>query len=146
MTLCERIMEYRNQNNQYAVFMGIKTTELLPGYAKGEMDVQSKFENAIGSVHGGCLFTLADTIGGAAAASYGNRMTTNSGSFYYLAAAIHVNKLYAEAKEVKHGKKICVYDVEITDEAGKLIAKGTFSYYNLGGRLLEEGEDSQEKE
>lgn len=136
MVSCEQIMEYRNKNNSFAILLGIKTVELKAGYARGELEVRKEFENAIHSVHGGCLFTLADTIGGAAAASYGYRMTTVSSDFHYLSAAINVKKLVAEAKEIKHGKNISVYDVEVKDEAGALFAKGVFSYFNLGDELI----------
>lgn len=88
------------------------------------------------AVHGGCIFSLADTIGGSAAISYGNSIVTMSGNFHYLSPAAGIDKLYAIAREIKHGKKISVYDVEIRDDKGKLIAKGTFSYYDLGKPVM----------
>ena len=129
---CEEIMKYRNDHNSFAAFLGIVTTEMTPGYAKGEMYLNVNHINAVGSVHGGAIFALADTIGGAAAASHGTRTTTVSGDFHYLSAAMGSKKLIGVAKEIKYGKRILVYDVEILDEQEKLIAKGTFSYYNLG--------------
>lgn len=137
---CEEIMKYRNENNHFAVFLGIRTLEMKPGYAMGEMELQEHHKNAVGSAHGGCIFTLADTIGGAAAASHGTRITTISGDFHYLSAAMEgCTKLIGTAKEIKYGKKIRVYDVEITDDTGRVIAKGIFSYYNLGTPWAEEG-------
>lgn len=138
MTSLEDYMAYRNNHNEYAAFLGIRTTEMKEGYARGELVVRREFENAIGSVHGGCLFSLADTVGGSAAASYGLRTTTLSSDFHYLSPGIGQKKLYAEAKEIKRGKKISVYDVEITGEDGKLLAKGTFTFFNLGLPLIPE--------
>lgn len=129
---CEEILKYRNDQNHFASFTGIVTTEMTPGYAKGEIVLEKHHVNAVGSVHGGCIFALADTIGGAAAASHGTRITTISADFHYLSAAIGSRKLTGTAREVKFGKKIRVYDVEITDDQDRLIAKGMFSYYNLG--------------
>ena len=129
---CEEIMDFRNKNNKFAAYLGIHTTEMKPGYAKGEMVVAKHFENAIQSIHGGCLFTLADTIGGAAAASRGNRMTTVSGDFHFLSPAIEVKKLIAVATEQKYGKTLSVFNVDIFNEKEKLLAKGTFTFYNLG--------------
>ncbi|MGN0159115.1 MAG: PaaI family thioesterase [Brotaphodocola sp.] len=129
---CEEILKYRNENNEFASFLGIVTTEMTPGYAKGEMHLTEHHINAVGSVHGGAIFALADTIGGAAAASHGTRITTVSGDFHYLSAAIGSKKLIGVAREIKYGKRIRVYDVEIQDEQDRLIAKGMFSYYNLG--------------
>lgn len=136
---CEEIMRYRNENNHFAALLGIRTLEMKPGYAMGEMRLQECHKNAVGSAHGGCIFALADTIGGAAAASRGTRITTISGDFHYLSAAMEGSKkLIGTAKEIKFGKKIRVYDVEITDDAGRVIAKGIFSYYNLGTPWVEE--------
>lgn len=136
MASCKEIMDYRNQNNKFCGYLGIHTTEMETGFAKGEMPVNEHFENAVGSVHGGCIFSLADTIGGSAAASYGNKMTTISSDFHYLTAAMNTRKLFATAKEIKHGKTICVIDVEVFDDKEKRIAKGTFSYFNLGTPII----------
>lgn len=136
MTVLEEYMAYRNEHNEYASFMGIRTTEMKEGYARGELPVRKEFTNAIGSIHGGCLFSLADTIGGSAASSYGIRATTLSSDFHYLSPGIGVDKLYAEAIEIKNGKRISVYDVSVTDENGKLLAKGNFTFYKMGVPLL----------
>ena len=138
MATFDEIIKYRNTHNKFAAFLGIVTTEISFGAAKGEMEVREEFVNPIHSVHGGCLFSLADTIGGAAAASHGMRMTTASGDFHYLSPAMGTKMLYAAAKVIKDGKKICVCDVEISDDSGKLVAKGVFSYFNLGVSLIEE--------
>lgn len=140
MTAFEDYIAYRNDHNEYAAFLGIRTTEMKEGYARGEMTVRREYENAIGSVHGGCLFSLADTIGGSAAASYGMRTTTLSSDFHYLTPGIGQEKLYAEAKEIKKGKRISVYEVEVRGEDGKLLAKGTFTFFNLGVPLIAEEE------
>ena len=142
MTDCERIRIHRNEHNKFAAMMGIYTEEIRPGYAKGEMTIRPEFENAIQSVHGGCLFTLADTICGAAAASYGWKMTTMSSDIHYLKAAIGTKKLYAEATEVKSGKNVCIYEVLITDDKGNENVKGTFTFFNLKERLLPEEDEA----
>lgn len=127
----EEIMDIRNRENNFAVYIGIKTTEIKLGYAKGEIILSEEHNNIISSIHGGCIFSLADTIGGAAVSSHGNLVTTVSGNFNYLSPAINTSKLVAVAKEVKFGKRISVCDVEIFNDQDKLLAKGTFTYFNL---------------
>lgn len=134
----ERILEHRNKINKYASFMGIVTTQIKEGYARSEMTIRPEHENAVGTVHGGGIFSLADTTAGAAAASYGMRMTTLSSDFHFLSPAMNTEKLYAEAKSVKYGKKILVFDVEVFSDVGKLVAKGSFTYFNLGVPLFED--------
>jgi len=137
MTL-EDVLQYKSAGKGFNDHIGIQMTGLGEGYADGELEVRDYHKNFIGSVHGGCLFSLADSIGGLAAAGRGYRMTTVSGEFHFLRPAIDSRKLLCTAKELKYGKKIAVYDVEISDENSRLIAKGTFSYFNLGTPLLDD--------
>ena len=133
----ERLLKYRNEVNNYANFLGIVTTEIKEGYAKARMVIRPEHENAVGSVHGGAIFSLADTCAGAAAASYGTKMTTVSNDFHFLSPAMEVKMLYGEAKAIKHGKRMSTLEVEILTDDHKLIAKGTFTYFNLGVPLFE---------
>lgn len=64
MLTCEEIRNMRNKENIFAVFLGDSDDENHSGYAEGEMVIKEEFENIISSVHGGCYFTLADSIGG----------------------------------------------------------------------------------
>lgn len=143
MATWEEIRTYRELNNKFAARIGIRTTKIEEGYAEGEIDIAPEHGNAVGSVHGGCIFSLADTIGGAAASSHGARVTTISSDFHYLSPALKAVRLFAAAREIKNGKHIIVCDVEISDVSGKLIAKGTFSYFNLGGSLVPEEPETE---
>ena len=49
--------------------------------------------NPLGTVHGGCLYTLADTVAGFAAASCGFEGPTLSGNMYFLRPTMGVKKL-----------------------------------------------------
>lgn len=131
----ERLRARRNHENPFAEDIGIHTVEIRSGYARAELNIEDRHLNFVGSVHGGCLFSLADTVCGSAAASHGFYCTTLNGNVNYLAAAINVKKLIAEAKEIKQGKRVCVYDVEIRDEKGTLFVQGTFSYFNLQKKI-----------
>lgn len=125
----EKLKEIRNMG--FIKDIGIVLTELREGYAKGELLLQPKHMNPIGSVHGGVLFTMADTVGGAAATSRGRYVTTVSGNMNYLRPAMNCKCIVGESREVKIGKNMCVYEVMITDDAGKEIALATMTYYYL---------------
>ncbi len=126
-----KFLEERNGQPGFISAVGFRLTELREGYAKGELVLEPKHGNPIGSTHGGVLFTIADTVGGAAATSYGQYVTTISGNINYINAAMGCKKLIAESVELKVGKKTAVYDVIITDETGKLICKATMTYFRL---------------
>lgn len=131
----KKMIEYRNSLGGFTKDMGIKILSISKGYAKASIEVNENHLNPGNSVHGGCIFTLADTVGGVAAWSRGNYVVTTSSNITYLNPALESKKLTAIAKEIKFGKTILVYDVEIWDDKERLIAKATNSYYNLGKKI-----------
>lgn len=134
----EELRLYRNKINRFARHVSIETIELGDGYARTKMIVQPEFENTIGSIHGGAIFTLADTATGAAAASDGSMHTTADCSMYYLRPCIGIKTLYAVADRMSKDEKMSVYDVQVVDENDRLYARGVFSYFNLNKPLMPE--------
>ena len=127
--------EYINSLDGFAKDIGIKIVSISKGYAKAEININENHLNPGNAVHGGCIFALADTVGGVAAWSRGNYVATTSGNIAYLNPALETKKLIGIAKEIKFGKNILVYDIEVWDDKDRLIAKVTNSYYNLGDKL-----------
>lgn len=127
----EKVLRYRRLEGTASEYMGIEITDVGPGWAKGRLEYREYHVNPIGSVHGGVLFFLADSVGGTAASSRGSRVTTANGSIYYLNAAMNPEQLVAEAVELKAGKNLLTYDVYIRTEEGKLVAKATMEYFSL---------------
>lgn len=130
----EKLIDYRNRQGM-APQIGAQMTKITEGHAWAELTVQPNQQNLIGSVHGGILMTFADVVAAAATWSYGSHITTQECSIHFLNAAIHVDKLLAESIVEKHGKRIFVVRVEITDPTGRKILTSTFSLFNLGKPL-----------
>ncbi|MCP1103612.1 acyl-CoA thioesterase [Aequitasia blattaphilus] len=127
----KELAEKRNSDIPFAQDLGIKITDISEGSAKGEMEIQERHFNYVQSVHGGCLFSLADTIAGSAVASFGKRITTVSADMNYFAPMMGTGTLYAEAKVIKGGKTISVSEVNLYDQGRKHLAKGTFTFFTL---------------
>lgn len=130
-----KMLNYLNSLGGFNKDIGIKIISISDGYAKAEIDIEERHLNPGKSVHGGCIFTLADTVGGCAAWTRGSYIATCSSSINYLNPAINTKKLIGIANEIKCGKNILVYDVEIYDEKDILIAKVSNSYYKLGDKV-----------
>lgn len=112
--------------------MGIELLELTDGYCKGRIVLSEKHNNPMGTVHGGMIFGLADTIGGRAAMSYGDKVVTLNASICYLNPAANTQYIEAEATEVKNGRTTAIYDVMIRTAEGVEVAKVTLTYYKVG--------------
>ena len=129
-------MEYseileRTKGNGFISKLGIQITDLALGYCKGELCLNETLNNPYGSVHGGCIFTLADTIGGSAALTHGTKVVTLDSTIHYLKPAIHTEKLVAEAREIKYGSTVAVYEVSITNAEGDLLSTVLLSFFIL---------------
>ena len=138
MTL-EEIRDYRNKSNPFGVMLHAETVELALGSAKAVMPITDEMRNPQGAIHGGVLYTLADLAGGTAAASHGEWIATVDADMHYLRPALNLTGLVAEAHEVKYGRRISVYSVEVSDQDGNVLAVGTFTFASLG-RKIEKGE------
>lgn len=133
----EQLKHYGNNRDGFIQKCGIEITEVSKGYCKGRVPLDTSHENPMGSIHGGCIFTLADTIGGTAAISHGFNVVTINSEIHYLNPAVNTSYIYAEAIEIKYGKQISVYEVDITDDEGTLIATTHISFFNTRKKIGE---------
>ena len=90
-------------------------------YAKCSLVIEPRHLNAVGTVMGGAIFTLADFA--FAVASNHAEMNTQSltSQITYLSVA-KGTRLIAEANCVKSGRSTCFYNITVTDDTGRLVA------------------------
>jgi acyl-CoA thioesterase len=105
----------------YARFNGITLVEMGTGTAKVSMKIGEQHRNSHGTVHGGAIFTLADTAFALASNSEGIPAAAINASITYMKAA-REGTLYAAAEEFAKNPKLATYVVTITDDAGERIA------------------------
>lgn len=127
----EKFIEYRNTRNPFAQNMGLVTVDAALGYAKLIKVITEKDLNPFENAHGGVYYALADTATGAASATHGRKNVTINGSYNYLRGASLGDTLIAEAHEVKVGRTIGVYEVEIKDQNDRLLGTGSFTYFMM---------------
>lgn len=133
-TLLEQMREIIIRN-PFATYIGIELLEAEQGKIRARIHLEPKFENIYGGMHGGCAYSLADTIAGMAAASYGNLVTTLHASVDYMLPVSNTEYLYCEANVQRHGGKISVVRAEFTNDDGKLLISSSFTFYHLAQKL-----------
>lgn len=124
-----RVMKKTVEENPYMSCLGIEFLTLSEEFAHARMKAKKELNNPYGVLHGGSLFSLADTVCGSAGCLCGNYVTTVSGTLNYLLAAQDTEYVYCEAVQVKQGKHIQVYNVNIKDDNGLLLDSGVFTFY-----------------
>ena len=96
---------------------GIELLEVSPGRARVKMEIGEQHMNSHRTVHGGAIFTLADTAFALASNSHGIPAAAINAQISYLTAA-RSGILYAEAEEFARNPKLASYTVQVTDENG----------------------------
>jgi acyl-CoA thioesterase len=116
--------------------IGLKFTKLEKGYSQCTLDIVDKLLNPHKVVHGGVLYSMADT--GMGAAAYTNLdkkelcVTIEIKINYF--KTVKSGVLTCDTKVVHQGKKIVTLDSEIFNE-GQIVAKaiGTYSIFEIKG-------------
>ena len=123
----------RHIKNTFHALLGVKLLICEPGYCLTRTLIQPQFTNATGAVHGGFLFTVADTTAGLAAIHSGSEgtVTTVDSHIQYLRPALNLDSIYTEAEIIKDGKRLAFIDVTIYTEERVPLAKGSFTFARL---------------
>lgn len=116
-------------NDRFATDNGAVIDEVDDGYAKCSLEIQQNHLNAMGTVMGGAIFTLAD-FAFAVAANWNKLLNVSTTSQITYLGAAKGKRLIAEAHKVKEGRSTCYYLVNVTDELGNMVAHVTSSGFS----------------
>ena len=137
-SLINKILLQTARDDVYMKMLGIEIIDLSCGYAKSKMKITSQICNPYNSVHGGCLFSMADITAGYAACSYGNYVSTVSGNMNYIRPAMNTEYIYCVGQVVRQGKQISVYNVELSDDYGNVLETGSFTFFKLNKEVVQQ--------
>ena len=109
----------KHESNGFIRHNGIRIVSVDEEKSVLEAEITDNSRNVWGSVHGGFLYTMADTAAGAfARIKYGRRNVTLNGSMNYLRPTTHSKTLTAVGREIKVGGHVGFFEVNITDDTG----------------------------
>jgi acyl-CoA thioesterase len=109
------------KKDQFIQHCDIELLEVAPGHACAKMILHPHHFNALGTVQGGAIFTLADYTFAAASNSHGSVAVGINVNITYMKAAT-AGTLWAEGREVSKNFKLGSYTVEVKDDEGDLVA------------------------
>jgi 1,4-dihydroxy-2-naphthoyl-CoA hydrolase len=110
--------------------LGIEITEIGDDYIVAKMPVTEKTKQPYGILHGGASCVLAESIGSTAAA-----LSMDGSKKYPVGIEINANHIssptegfvYAKAVPVHIGGSTSVWNIDITDDAGKRVCYSRFT-------------------
>ena len=105
--------------------LGIEVTEITAASLKGRMPVDARTTQPAGVLHGGASVALAETL-----ASWAGYLAVDRARFHVVGQEINANHIrpvspgawvFAEVTPAAIGRRSHVWEVRITNEAGKLV-------------------------
>lgn len=118
-------LKERGQNEPVAEFLGMQLLELSKGYAKVAMKMRPEYLNFNGIIFGGIISAVADQ---AFAYATNSSITPNVASqfnIHYISATDKNDTLTAECHVLKTGRRVCISEIKVTNQEGKLVATAT---------------------
>lgn len=136
--LAERVAAAMYEKDTATRALGIRVDRVLPGRAELSMAVRADMLNGHEICHGGFIFTLADSAFAYACNSY-NLSTVASGcAIDFIAPARLGDVLSATAHERQLAGRTGVYDVEVANRRGEIVALFRGKSYRIKGHLIGE--------
>lgn len=123
------------KNDRFAALTGIELLEAAEGYAKATLLLDERHLNANGVAQGGVLFTLADFVTGVASNSHGEMAVSINGHVTFLKGSLPGDVLTAVAQERFLHKRLGNYQVNVTNQAGDLVATLETTVYRKEQKL-----------
>lgn len=113
-------------NKNMTHFLGIEYTEIGDDFISGKMPVNEKTKQPMGLLHGGASVVFAESLG-----SVASNFCVDSDTEYCVGLDINANHIkgvtdgfvYGKATALHIGRKTHLWDIDITNEDGKLVCK-----------------------
>jgi len=129
--LFNKIVE-ANLNCNYHNHFDLYLTELGPGEASMELEVQDFHINPRNIAHGAVAYAVLDTVMGMAIRTVNRNVVTLQSSMNHISVSKLGDQLFAKAVVVDYGKKIIIAESEAYNQKGDLIAISRGTFYDKG--------------
>ena len=131
----KEMLDKLNREDETLKTLVIEDMKIIKAYdGKSELSlrVTENMLNVHDMVHGGVIFTLADSASGAACVSYGKKIVTLSSNMNFL-KSIDTGTMIATGEVVHNGNSTMVVDVKVSrQEDDKLLATASFTMFVIG--------------
>ena len=123
----QEVVDIMTASDSFSKWLGLEIDEVRRGYCRLHYTVRKDMLNGFSSIHGGILFSAADSAFAFSCNSHGRVTVALDVSISFTRPAKEGDVLTVEAREIFLGNKTGLYDIRTTNEAGELVAvfKGT---------------------
>ena len=137
-SLAQQVAEALWQREGTSGALGIRIIAAAPGRAEIAMTATAEMLNGHDTVHGGLIFTLADTAFAYACNSANIRTVAQGATIAFLSPARVSEELTARAERIAEEGRSGSYAVIVTGEDGRIVATFQGLSRTIGGSIIEE--------
>ena len=120
--IAQRCRDAMWENDTAVRDMGIEVSVTEPGAASASFEVHDRMVNGHDICHGGYIFALADSAFAYACNSYNRVTVAASAGIEFVRPARLGDKLTARAQESHRGGRTGLYDIEVSNQDGEIVA------------------------
>jgi len=136
--LADAVRDTMYANDAASQGLDMQVVAIAPGLARLSMPVRADMLNGHKTCHGGFIFALADSAF-AFACNSRNVSTVASGcTIDFLAPGFEGDRLTAEARERSLAGRTGIYDIDVTNQDGRLVAVFRGRSYRIKGQVVGE--------
>ena len=125
------LMDFINQNNAFMRRCGITLTQVTDQQVTARVEAGPELWNPAHNLHGGVYFTMADAAATTLCRTDGRQYVTADSDIRFL-RGVSGGTVLAQARAIHRGRRSCVVQVDITDEAGARLALFTANFACVG--------------
>lgn len=138
MAATEKILGTMLAHDNFSKWLGIIIDEYRVGYCKLHFTITEDMLNGFGIVHGGILFSAADSAFAFACNSHGRLTVALDATISFMRQAVAGEVITVEAKEVHSGYKTGFYDIGLYNSAQEIVASFKGTGYRTSKQVCEE--------
>ena len=136
----QNILDYLHEtkkHDRFAAYNGIEVVMVEQDHAVFRLNIRPESKNPYNMVHGGAIYTMADSSTGYAAHTDGRSYVTQTSALHFLHNQSE-GEIQADARVRHRGRSTCLVAVDIVGEDEKLLATGEFTFFCVDAKRMEQ--------
>jgi acyl-CoA thioesterase len=134
--LAERVGRALFERDKASQSLGMRLSEIRPGYARIVMQVRPDMVNGHHVCHGGFVFSLADSAFAFCCNSHNENTLAAAASIDFLAPAFEGDELAAVANEIWRSRRSGICEITVTNQRGERIALFRGRSQRIDGKVV----------
>jgi len=136
--LANKVVDAMFDNDSFSQWLGIERSIVEEGRCVLKMKIRKEMLNGFQILHGGIYYSLADSALAFAANSYGIKSVSIETSISHILPCKEGDEIVATTNEISLSNKIGIYNININNVEGNLVAVFKGTVYRTGKRWFEE--------